>query len=168
MKTEILDGCRRVNDEVYYAVKSPFVVTPSLLSKLRDIAAFNQSGKARICFHSSPDDTVHDMLIALDSKADIKPHSHRVKAESFQVLVGALNVILYDVTGTPTQSIKLVAAGGNEGDSNDNSFYCRLPKDIIHTVVPQTDSVVFREVTDGPFRPEDTIYPDWADIGKSR
>ena len=165
MKAAILDGCRRVSDEVYYAVKSPFVVTSSLVSALCEIAAFNQSGKVRICFHASPDDTVHDMLIALDSKADIRPHSHRVKAESFQVLEGALKVIFYDEMGIPTQSIKLVAAGA-EKDNLETSFYCRIPAGLIHTVVPQTDSVVFREVTDGPFKPKDTIYPDWADIGK--
>lgn len=151
-------GCRRINDEVYYADSSPFALTPALLRELAGIAAANPSGKARICCHAAPGDTLHDMFIALTRSADIRPHSHRHKVEAFQVIEGALQVRFYAADGTPTDSVELRApTAGSEA-----AFYCRLPAGAIHTVVPLTGHVLFREVTNGPFSPEDTVYPDWA------
>ncbi len=151
-------GCRRINDEVYYAEASPFAVTPALLDELAAVAAANPSGKARICCHAAPGDTLHDMFIALTQSADIRPHYHRRKVEAFQVIEGALEVCFYAADGTPGERIELCAP--TPGDRR--AFYCRLPAGAIHTVVPLTGRVVFREVTDGPFSPEDTVYPDWA------
>ncbi len=168
MKSEILLGYQRINDEVYYAPKSPFVVTQIHLAELCVIAEKNPSGKARICCHTSALDLLHDMFIALNRKAEIKPHSHRYKAESFQVIEGALNVLIFDISGKHTQSIELAAPDSNGVVRGSTTFYCHIPAGLIHTVVPQTESVVFREVTNGPFRPEDTVYPEWIGQERSR
>ena len=83
IKIETLPGCRRVNDEVYYSEKSPFVATSSLLTVLSAIVAHNPKGKARICCHASPTETLHDMLITLNYKAGIRPYKHLYKVEAF-------------------------------------------------------------------------------------
>ena len=168
MKSEILLGYQRINDEVYYAPKSPFVVTQIHLAELCAIAEKNPSGKARICCHTSPLDLLHDMFIALNRKAEIRPHSHRDKAESFQVVEGVLNVLIFNLSGKSTHNIELAAPDSNGVVGGSSPFYCHIPAGLIHTVVPRTDCVVFREVTNGPFRPEDTVYPEWISQESSR
>jgi cupin fold WbuC family metalloprotein len=153
----LLAGCYRISDEVYYAEASSFAVTSSVLSTLAVIAAANPSGKARICCHLAPNDTLHDMFIALTKKAKILPHCHRRKVESFQVIDGALKLVFYSADGTAAGNVELRSPA-----FATSAFYYRLPSGLIHSVEPLTECVVFREVTEGPFSPEDTIYPDWT------
>ena len=153
-------NCRYINSEVYYSEKLPFIVTSSLLDSLRKIAIHNLSGKVRICCHLSADDNLHDMLIALHSKADIRPHSHLYKIESFHIIDGSLKIIIYDAIGKIVESIILSSINYIKDD--ESAFYIKMPAGVIHSVIPITESVIFREVTNGPFKPEDTIYPVWA------
>lgn len=146
-------GYRRISDEVYYAPPPPCSVTPAIVAKLGALAASNPSGKARICFHADPDASLHDMLIALDRKAKMLPHLHLQKIESFQIISGEMQINFYNENGQSTGDVKLSATAG--------VFYFRIPAKIAHAVTPLTDLVIFREITDGPFRAEDTIYPAW-------
>ena len=155
MKAFLPVGYRRISDEVYYAPPPPHALTPTIVSTLGVIATLNPSGKARICLHADPSDAVHDMLIALHRKVKMVPHQHSKKAESFQVIEGAMRVTLYDGIGGTVDSIEL------DADRNA-AFHLRLPPKLTHVVTPLTDLVVFREVTQGPFRPEDTVYPSWT------
>lgn len=155
MEAVLPAGYRRINDEVYYAPPPPCAVTPAIVATLGAIARRNPGGKARICFHADPAALLHDMLIALDRKVNMLPHLHMQKAESFQVIAGAMRVTLYDAQGGAMDSIDLVADGAA-------ALYFRLPPKLAHAVTPLTDLVIFREVTDGPFRPQDTVYPSWT------
>lgn len=148
-------GYRRINEEVYYAPPAPCSMTMEVVEKLGVLASHNSSGKARICFHQDQNDLLHDMLIALDRSAKIKPHLHLRKLESFQVIVGAMAINLFDEQGRICKKIELTAESGA-------AFYFKLPPKIAHTVMPLTDLVIFREVTNGPFCSQDTIYPAWS------
>ena len=49
------------------------------------------------------------------------------------------------------------------GDYNSGKSFCyRLSTPEYHTVLPKTKYVVFHEVTNGPFRREDTVFGEWA------
>jgi cupin fold WbuC family metalloprotein len=102
------------------------------------------------------------MLIALDNKAKIRPHCHLNKVESFHIIKGALNVDIYDSNGEPIQTIKLAADSSNEENGDGSGLYCQIPIGVIHRVVQITTDVIFREVANGPFRPEDTLHPTWS------
>ena len=41
-------------------------------------------------------------------------------------------------------------------------FYYRLPPSCFHTILIRSDVLVFHEVTNGPFKLEDTVLADWA------
>ena len=147
------EGYRRISEEVYYAPPPPCAVTPAIVATLGAIAIRNPSGKARICFHADPDASLHDMLIALDRKAKMLPHLHLRKTESFHVIVGSMRINFYNEHGQSMGDVELATEGG--------AFYFRLPAKLAHVVTPLTDLVIFRETTDGPFCPQDTIYPSW-------
>lgn len=149
---------RRVNDEVFYALERAISIDESLVAQLVQQATDNPSGKARICFHADPSATVHDMLIALDRKALIQPHKHLRKEEAFQLITGALRIICYSAEGEVTGITDLAPPG----NANGLPFYTRMEANRYHCVIPLSDGVVFREVTNGPFEATDTLYADWT------
>ena len=46
--------------------------------------------------------------------------------------------------------------------SSGDTFFLRNPQHCFHTVIAQTDWVVFHETTNGPFRREETVFAPWA------
>ena len=46
--------------------------------------------------------------------------------------------------------------------SSSYPFYYYMRRAVYHTLLIHTGFLVFKETTEGPFRPEDTIYPEWA------
>lgn len=112
--------------------------------------------RARFCLHHSPDDALHEMVIALLRESYIRPHRHVEKTESFHVIAGSLQIVLFDDDGQVTNRIPMGPRGSGR------PFLYRLAGDAWHTVVVEDEWVVFHEVTRGPFRPEDTQYASWA------
>lgn len=110
----------------------------------------------RICLHDSPEAALHEMLIVHQKDAYVKPHKHINKSESFHVIEGEMDVFIFDGAGKVIQKIQM-------GDYNSGKSFCyRLSTSEYHTVLPKTKYVVFHEVTNGPFRREDTIFGEWA------
>lgn len=154
MEELLAAGYRQFNNEVFYAPPGTISLSFEILDKLGSLAIQNTSGKARICFHDDINAPVHDMVIALGRKVKIKPHLHTKKTELFHIIVGEMNINIFDEMGACVNKVMLNANG-------TKYFYYKLPPNIIHNVTPLTDLVIFRETTDGPFRPEETIYPLW-------
>jgi cupin fold WbuC family metalloprotein len=67
-----------------------------------------------------------------------------------------MDVFIFNDSGEIIQKIEM----GNY-DSR-KSFCYRLSSAKYHTVLPKTKFVVFHEVTNGPFRREETIFSAWA------
>jgi cupin fold WbuC family metalloprotein len=110
----------------------------------------------RICLHDSPEAALHEMLIVHQKDAYVKPHKHLNKSESFHVIEGEMDVFIFDGAGKVIQKIQM-------GDYNSGKSFCyRLSTSEYHTVLPKTKYVVFHEVTNGPFRRDDTIFGEWA------
>lgn len=127
-----------------------------------DIAVLRQHceryglSRSRFCLHTNSEATVHEMMIYLRQDSYVRPHKHIAKSESFHVIEGALDVILFADDGTVLDHISLAA-----GDAAA-SFYYRLDTAIFHTVRVLTPYAIFHEVTNGPFRREETIEADWS------
>ena len=45
---------------------------------------------------------------------------------------------------------------------SDRSFYYRMSQPFFHTLVVRTPLLVVHEITNGPFRPEATVFADFA------
>jgi cupin fold WbuC family metalloprotein len=126
------------------------------ISDLKQRAMQSTLGRSRICAHKKSDDPLHEMLIALTRETYIRPHKHLVKSESFHIIEGRLQVILFDESGNIGEVVQM-------GEPTSNlSFYYRLAEPMFHTLVIQTEMVVIHETTNGPFRREDTIFAPWS------
>lgn len=146
----------RQNDEVYY-VDGPLVTADAVtIERLKAIAALNPRRRARLCGHPAPEDTLHEMLIVHTRDTYVRPHRHLGKSESYHVVDGAFDLLLFDEDG----GLERVIAMGDR--ASGRVFYCRQQRGGYHSLVFLTDFVLFQETTNGPFDPSRTVFAPWA------
>lgn len=149
---------RKVNDEVFIALDPIVKVGQEELGFLKQQAADNQRKRARICAHKTNDDALHEMLIAISAKSYIHPHKHLGKSESFHIVDGIVDVVVFDDGGEIREIIEL-------GDARSGrNFYYRLSESAFHTLLIRTDFLVVHEVTNGPFSRDKTVLADFAPV----
>lgn len=110
-------------------------------------------------FHSGPGDNPHRFLNVLVKGTYIRPHRHLAppKAESFLVLEGAAEVILFNDDGAIMARHRL----GHQGDGR--VWGIDIPAGLWHTIMPRTARVVCYEVKPGPWIPgADKEFAEWA------
>ena len=148
--------CRRINQEVLVAQDPIPAVGPEEIRALIVKSDGNPRQRIRICTHSDANDRIHEMLIVHQRGVYVPPHSHIAKTESFHVISGLADVVIFDTQGLVQQVIPI-------GDwSTGRKFFLRIPPDCIHSLRVLSDHFVFHETTSGPFRREDTLFPAWA------
>ena len=123
-----------------------------LKSKLRE----SSRGRVRICAHSDGTNRLHEMIIALAATTYVRPHKHFDKSESFHIIEGSVDVILFDDAGEITDIVELGEFGSGR------SFYYRLSTATYHTLIIHSDPLVIHETTNGPFRKGDAQFAEWA------
>lgn len=112
--------------------------------------------RARICLHPDTSDVLHEMVIALAGETYVAPHRHPGKSESFHLLAGELDVIVFNEQGHPVERHRLSA------DDPTLPRVMRLQRPVWHSVIVRTEFAVVHETTNGPFRKEDTEFAPWA------
>jgi cupin fold WbuC family metalloprotein len=142
--------------EVVYLTGDVLTVSVADIQTLKDNCRRAPKRRARICAHPSAQDVIHEMLIAVSIESYIRPHRHNAKSESFHIIEGALQVILFDDTGMIDDVVHLESYGPN------HPFYYRLNAEIFHTIIPQTEVVVIHETTKGPFIANETEFAAWS------
>jgi len=145
----------KYNDEVFYAADDIVQVDIADIIQLKEKGNNN---KIRICTHKSINDDIHEMIIVHHKDYYVRPHKHLNKAESFHIIDGEVNIIIFDDNGGIIKIIKM----GNY--LSGNKFYYRLPKAYYHTLFIKSKTIVFHEITKGPFKKEDTIFAPWSPI----
>lgn len=112
--------------------------------------------RARLCTHHHPDNTVHEMLIAMARETYIMPHAHEDKTESFHVIHGRAALVIFDARGNITRLLEL-------GDlASGMTFYFRIAEPFYHTVLIDSEFLVIHETTTGPFKPNSARLAPWA------
>lgn len=112
--------------------------------------------RSRLCLHRSPDDPLHEMVIVFHRDAVIQPHRHSTKTESYHIVFGELDIVLFDETGQPTRLIRM-------GDfASGKSHIYRVNEPIWHSVIIRSEFAAIHEVTNGPFRVEESEFAPWA------
>jgi len=69
------------------------------------------------------------MLIVHAKGAYVPPHKHTAKSESFHIIKGKLNVVIFNNDGS---ILKVIIMGDFD---SDKTFFYRLPQDRFHTVI---------------------------------
>jgi cupin fold WbuC family metalloprotein len=145
----------RVNDEVYYAGQGVVAIGDEELEYVKARARENPRRRARICTHPSTDSPLHEMFIVHESGAYVRPHAHAVKAESFFLIEGRCDVVLFDDGGG-------VAAVIPVGTGPGLKRYYRIPERLYHTQLVRSEWLVFHEVTSGPFVRAEMLAAPWS------
>jgi cupin fold WbuC family metalloprotein len=96
------------------------------------------------------------MLIIHARDAYVRPHKHIGKSESFHVVEGEADIIIFNQQG----DIKEVVSMGDY--SSGKNFYYRITDALYHTVMITSEILVFHESTNGPFVRSDTIFAPWS------
>ena len=156
MTSWVSDKFKKISEEVLYPKSSPLVLTSRDIEFLKENASNNDRKRIRVCAHSQPEDTVHEMFIVHARNCYVRPHKHIDKPESLFVLEGEADVIFFEENGDIKTSFPI---GGTS--ENDNKYY-RLETDIYHMLIIKSEFLVFHEVTLGPFIPEKTLFPSWG------
>lgn len=103
--------------------------------------------RAHFNLHSSFEDKVQRLLIAMSRGSFVEPHFHTLphQWEMFIVLKGVVKVILYKADGSVLKEIKI----GSGQEVNIIEF---LPNEI-HSVECMSDKALLLEIKEGPFDP---------------
>jgi len=147
---------RKINNEVFVADESIVRLGVGQMTFLKQQALSSTRKRARICTHRSNDDALHEMLIAISSDSYIHPHKHMSKVESFHIIEGLVDVVVFDDVGTIVDIVEL-------GDiSTGRDFYYRLSDSLFHTLLIHSDFLILHEVTNGPFVASETLLAPFA------
>jgi cupin fold WbuC family metalloprotein len=131
-------------------------IGPDWLSRLKTSAIESPLGRSRVCVHVDDAATVQEMILAIRRDVLFRPHRHPKKTESFHMVEGALDIVVFDEAGRPIRGVQLAAVGSGK------PFYYRLNASLYHAILPRTPLVVFHETTTGPFSKNDAEFADWG------
>ena len=97
--------------------------------------------------HSSLEDTVQRLFIAMEPGSYVRPHRHSEseKWEFFMMVRGKIAMLIFDEEGLITRRIELTPTTGQHG--------LEIPPNTWHTVVALETNTVFFEVKQGPYTP---------------
>lgn len=147
---------RKVSDEVFVADEPIVRLGVEQVAFLKAQARSSRRKRARICAHRSNEDALHEMLIAISADSYIHPHKHTRKVESFHIVEGLVDVVVFDDAGAIVDVVEL-------GDiTTGRNFYYRLSDSMFHTLLIHNEFLVVHEVTNGPFVANETILASFA------
>ena len=146
----------KFNEEVLFAADAIVQLDASDIVELKQKAKQNPRKRIRICVHKDTKDHIHEMLIVHEKSCYVRPHKHANKTESFHIIEGKADILLFHEDGKIDQSISM-------GDiASGLKFFYRLPPDRYHTMLIKSEVLVFHEITNGPFWEHETSLASWS------
>ncbi len=148
---------KKVSEEVFYPSQNDqsLQISKNDINFLKSIANNNKRKRARFCGHLSVSDDIHEMVIFHKKNTYIRPHKHLLKGESYLVLEGEIDFVLFDDEGKVIEVVEL-------GDcKSGKTFFYRLQRQAFRTLILKTDAI-FLEVKKGPFNMENVLWAKWA------
>jgi len=147
---------RMDGSEVLYGNDPIIAIDINDIEYFQELSVGNDRNRVRLCAHPGEEDPLHEMLIVHERSCYVRPHKHLGKSESVHIIRGAVDIILFDDTG----SIQGVVEMGEFGSGK--FFYYRIDAPLFHTLVIRSNILVFHEVTNGPFVRSNTIFAPWS------
>lgn len=147
---------KKFNAEVLFPDERIVQLDHSDIQLLTQKAEENPRKRIRICAHQTTEDVLHEMIIVHTKETYVWPHKHLNKSESFHVIEGRADVVIFDEDGEIARVIQM-------GDYRSGlSFFYRIADPLYHTLLIYSDNLVFHEATNGPFNHADSAYAPWA------
>jgi cupin fold WbuC family metalloprotein len=142
--------------EVLYAADAIVTVDAAAIEALKRDAGRNPRRRIRLCAHPGVDDRLHEMLIVHSRECYVRPHKHIGKSESFHVIDGEVDVVIFDDEGGVNDVIRMGTF------ASGRPFFYRIASPLFHTLLIRSATLVFHETTNGPFNRADTVFATWA------
>ena len=124
------------------------------LYNLDKLAKKKRLNKYRICSHQARD-KIHEMFIYHEKDYFVHPHLHKNKSESLFMIKGIIDYLTFDKFGNLLNVYSLSNMGKNK------LSYIKIKPNIYHSMIIRSKSVIFLEITKGPFLRRDTVYTKW-------
>ncbi len=147
---------KEINDEIFYGEGDLVKVTQKEINFLKEKALVAKRQRSRLCTHRDVEEPIHEMLIVHNSNTYVRPHKHLGKSESFHLIEGSANIVIFNEQG----DIKEVLPMGER--TSGKFFYYRMKEGLYHTLIIISDVIVFHEITKGPFNKVDTVFAPWS------
>ncbi len=145
----------RVSEEVLYTKMFPVSVNEADLEWLRRNVWLTARKRLRLCTHPDVGARLHEMFVCYTRDTQITPHMHRGKDETFFVIEGDMDFVIFNDDRTQRTVLPM-------GDSRSGKAFCiRVPMDTYHTVRLRSPMCILHEATPGPFVRADTVWADW-------
>lgn len=141
----------QTSDEAFYAVDGLISFNDADMAFLRAAVLKSPRHRMRICTHANVDSALHEMFVAYTRETAIAPHKHVGKDETFYVMEGDMDFIVYNETGDVKQILPMGPPGSGK------AFCVRVPADTYHSVRLNSDFCILHEATPGPFDRADTV-----------
>lgn len=150
------------NSQVYTAIEPVVTLGQEEERFLKAALKREAVDRVRICCHHTTDDCLHEMLILFSGATYIRPALHIDKEESLLILEGLGTYYFFDEHGRITQQVPMGPMGSGR------SFYCRIPANTYHALLVESDFMLGKETTSGPFNRCDTVFAAWSPDGTDR
>src|SRR3974390_2760123 len=126
------------------------------ITRLKAAASASPLRRARLCLHHGAKDNIQEMILVLCSDVLFRQHRHLNKTESFHIIEGELDLIIFSESGKALQMLPMGPVGSGK------TFCYRLNAPLYHALLPRSEFVVFHETTEGPFCKDSAQYAPWA------
>jgi cupin fold WbuC family metalloprotein len=147
---------KKITEGVYYFDKVKPFIDSKLLEFLKKDAIKNKLKRSRICVHKKPTSKLHEMFIAILRDSYIKPHKHLNKDESYFLLEGKLEIVVFNENGKIKEVICMSTIGKNK------KLYFKIFKNSMHTIVIKSKYIIIKEVTEGPLNKKNDVFAHFA------
>jgi cupin fold WbuC family metalloprotein len=145
-----------IDGEVYVADEPVVYVGRSEIEFLKQKVHATEGKRVRLCAHKRNEDTLHETFVVYAKGTYLRPSEHVNTGQSFHVVEGLADVVLFDEQGKITDVIPM-------GDySSGRRFYCRISESAYHTLLIESDVLVIHKTTHGPSQKSDAILAPWA------
>lgn len=134
-----------LSPEVLVAEQPISSIDGDAIAMLTAALARSPRGRVRINLHPNGEDSLHEMIIAIDARSYIRPHKHPGKSEAFHLISGTVDIVVFDDHGEITRIVPLSTERAGA------AFYYRMSKPFFHTLIIRSEMLVVHEITNGPF-----------------
>ena len=149
-----MDAWKISGEDSFYAYVQDQRVSAELLDKLIRQGEASPTGRARLCLHSHPSDSIHIMLIYHDERTIVPIHRHIPFGEFLLIKDGSFDLIFYDDNLNLKSSTTIAL-------SNGMNFFGFTPAGVWHTLHFKKPTIFF-EISQGPFDDKITEFATFS------
>src|SRR5690349_18986194 len=126
----------KLTDEVFVAREPVVKLDSRNMEFLKNRVRGVDRKQVRLCAHQNVSDTLQEMFLVQTRETYIRPHKHLKRSESFHVMEGQADVLVFSDEGVLTDVIRM-------GDyASGRLFYYRMHEPFFHSALIRTDYLV--------------------------